>query len=207
MAEFLDRELAWDDEIEKDSEFVLIPEGDYFFTVSGFERGRHEGSEKLPPCPKAIIKLRVELPDGSTQELTHNLFLHSKCEGLLSAFFVGIGQKKHGEKLRMNWNNIIGARGRCKIILRGWTGRNGEAMQSNEIKKFYEPADNSAQVAPAAPVQQSAPVGQTAPAPYSAPPANQQYQQTAPQNAPAAQGGAWSPQNSGQQGVFTPGQW
>jgi len=100
MAEVFDREFAWDDEIEKDSDFVIIPEGDYTFTVSGFERGRHEGSEKLPPCPKAIVKLRVDMPDGTTQELTHNLFLHSKCEGLLSAFFVGIGQKKHGEKLR-----------------------------------------------------------------------------------------------------------
>lgn len=191
MAEVFDREFAWDDEIEKDSDFVLVPEGDYNFTVSGFERGRHDGSEKLPPCPKAIVKLKVELPDGTTQELNHNLFLHSKCEGLLSAFFVGIGQKKHGEKLRMNWNNIIGARGRCKVAVRSWKGKNGEDMQSNEIKKFYEP--DSAQPAP----QQvygypQQPAAQVAPAAPVAP-ASQYY---AP--APAAQQPA--------QGVFTPGQ-
>ncbi len=179
MAEVFDREFAWDDEIEKDSDFVLIPEGDYTFTVSGFERGRHDGSDKLPPCPKAIVKLRIDLPDGNTQELTHNLFLHSKCEGLLSAFFVGIGQKKHGEKLRMNWNNIIGARGRCKIAIRHWKSDKGEG-DSNEIRKFYDPADAPAQPAP---VQQYAPVPQ-----YAAP-------QPAAQTAPAVPAG-----------VFTPGQ-
>lgn len=184
MADVLDRELTWDDEIEKDGDFVLIPEGDYTFTVSGFERGRHDGSDKLPPCPKAIVKLRVELPDGNTQELTHNLFLHSKCEGLLSAFFVGIGQKKHGEKLRMNWNNIIGARGRCKIAIRTWKGKNNEDMQSNEIKKFYDPANAPVPAAQPAPVQQYAPAPQ-----YAAP------QQPAAQPAPAAPAG-----------VFTPGQ-
>lgn len=185
MADVLDRELTWDDEIEKDSDFVLIPEGDYTFTVSGFERGRHDGSDKLPPCPKAIVKLRVELPDGNTQELTHNLFLHSKCEGLLSAFFVGIGQKKHGEKLRMNWNNIIGARGRCKITIRNWKGKNNEDMQSNEIKKFYDPANAPAQPAP---VQQYSPAPQ-----YNAAP--QPAVHSAPQTAPTPQG------------VYTPGQW
>ena len=190
MADIIDRELAWDDEIEKDSDFVLIPEGDYNFTVAGFERGRHDGSEKLPPCPKAIVKLRVELPDGTTQELNHNLFLHSKCEGLLSAFFVGIGQKKHGEKLRMNWNNIIGARGRCKIAVRHWKSDKGEG-DSNEIKKFYEP--EVAQVAPQQmygypqqPAAQAAPAAQVAPAPQYA-------------TAPAAQQPV--------QGVYTPGQW
>jgi len=187
MAEVFDREFAWDDEIEKDSDFVIIPEGDYTFTVSGFERGRHEGSEKLPPCPKAIVKLRVDMPDGTTQELTHNLFLHSKCEGLLSAFFVGIGQKKHGEKLRMNWNNIIGARGRCKINVRHWKNDKGEG-DSNDIKKFYDPADASTQSTPA-PVQQYAPTPQ-----YAAP--QQPAVHSAPQTVPAAP-----------QGVYTPGQW
>ena len=40
----IDRELSWDDEIEKDSgEFILLPEGDYEFTVESFERARYQG--------------------------------------------------------------------------------------------------------------------------------------------------------------------
>ena len=43
MSEVIERELGWDDEIEKDGpEFVLLPEGDYSFEVVGFERARHK---------------------------------------------------------------------------------------------------------------------------------------------------------------------
>ncbi len=179
MSEFnnIDRELNWDDEIVKDSDFVLIPEGDYNFTVTAFDRARHEGSDKLPPCNKAIITLRIALPDGTTQELKHNLFLHSKCEGLLSAFFTAIGQKKKGEPLRMNWGAILGTTGRCKVSVRTWKGKNGEDMRSNDIKKFYAPED-------IAPVQPAS--GQPVAYGYTQPPV-----QPAPATAPS--------------GVFMPG--
>lgn len=140
MSDF-EKEFGWDDEIEKDSdEWVLLPEGDYDFTVTAFERGRHQGSDKLPPCNKAILTLKVEGPEGTTT-ITHNLFLHSKTESMLSAFFCAIGQKKHGEKLRMNWQTVIGARGRCKVYVDKWTGRDGEEKKSNKIKRFYDPEE------------------------------------------------------------------
>lgn len=133
----LDRELGWDDEIEKDSgDFLLLPEGDYDFVVESFERGRHNGSEKLPACNKAMLKLRIDTPDG-TALINHNLFLHTKTEGMISAFFTSIGQKKKGEKIKMNWNAVIGAKGRCKVDIREWIGTDGEKRQSNEIKRFY----------------------------------------------------------------------
>ena len=37
----IERELDWDSEINKESEFTLLPEGDYNFTVVSFERARH----------------------------------------------------------------------------------------------------------------------------------------------------------------------
>ena len=51
----LGRELDWDDSIEKDSDYVLLPEGDYEFVVESVERARHPGSDKIPPCNKAIV--------------------------------------------------------------------------------------------------------------------------------------------------------
>lgn len=133
----MERELGWDDEIEKDgSDFILLPEGDYDFTVESFERGRHNGSEKLPPCNKAILKLRINTPEG-TALINHNLFLHTRTEGMISAFFTSIGQKKKGEKVKMNWNAVIGAKGRCKVGIRKWKGNDGEEHQGNEIKRFY----------------------------------------------------------------------
>lgn len=143
MADF-EREFDWDSEIEKDSDFILLPEGDYDFTVTNFERARHAGSEKLPPCNKAIVSLTVNAPEG-TAVIKHNLFLHSKCEGLLSAFFCAIGLKKHGEKLKMDWNAVVGKKGRCKITTRKWINEKGEEIPSNDIKRFYDPPEQSAQ--------------------------------------------------------------
>ncbi|GAB6170587.1 hypothetical protein JCM15765_00650 [Paradesulfitobacterium aromaticivorans] len=135
------RELNWDDQIENDSpEFVTLPEGDYNFEVIDFERARHAGSDKLPPCNKAIVHIKVQGPEGVTV-IKHNLFLHSITEGMLCSFFTAIGQRKKGEKVSMNWGQVIGSGGRAKIGVRKWKNDQGEEKVFNEIKRFYEPEE------------------------------------------------------------------
>lgn len=131
-----ERELGWDDTIHKDSnDFITLPEGDYDFTVESYDRGRHNGSEKLPPCNKAVLKIRVEGAEGEVT-VTHNLFLHTITEGMLSAFFASIGQKKKGEPLQMNWGMVPGSKGRLKLGIRTYE-KDGETRKINEIKRFY----------------------------------------------------------------------
>ena len=135
------RELSWDEQIENDGpDFTLLPEGDYDFVVVEFERGRHPGSEKLPPCNKAVVHLRFEAPEGVTI-VKHPLFLHTITEGMLCAFFVGIGQRKKGERVTMNWNAVVGSTGRAKLVIQNWTNDKGEVIPMNKVKKFYEPAE------------------------------------------------------------------
>ncbi|MCI9141109.1 MAG: DUF669 domain-containing protein [Lachnospiraceae bacterium] len=142
-----EKELQWDDVIEKDaSEFVLLQEGDYDFTVESFERARHNGSEKLPPCNKAVLKLRIDSEQG-TAYINHNLFLHTITEGMLSAFFSSIGQKKKGEPLRMDWGRVPGSTGRAKVGIHTYKNRDGEERRSNDIKRFY-PKEGAGQAAP-----------------------------------------------------------
>ena len=44
--------MGWDDVLENDGqEYVILPEGDYTYTVTNFERGQFPGGKKLPPCP------------------------------------------------------------------------------------------------------------------------------------------------------------
>lgn len=129
-----DREFDWEDTIQEDAkEFILLPEGDYQFTVTGFERGRHtpnpQNPGKLPACNKAIITIKVETDEGDAV-MTHNLFLHSSTEGMLSAFFGAIGQKKHGEPLKMNWNTVMGAKGVCKVSHREYDGKKYNNVKS-----------------------------------------------------------------------------
>ncbi len=160
----LNREYGWDDAIENDSLFEVLPEGDYDFRVVKFERARHPGSDKLPPCNKAI--LTIELSNGTRRTtIEHHLFLHSKCEGLLCEFFTAIGQRKHGERLVPRWNEVIGSTGTCKVIIDKWTGRNDQPMESNKIRRFYEKGHTITAPAAAASVT-STPVS---PAPASSP--------------------------------------
>lgn len=140
-------ELNWDDPIENDSpDFTILPEGDYDFEVIDFERGRHNGSDKLPPCNKAVVHIKIEGEEG-VSIIRHNLFLHSITEGLLCAFFTGIGQRKKGEKITMNWNKVVGSTGRAKVGIRKWTNDSGEEKIFNEITRFYEP-DESGEIQP-----------------------------------------------------------
>lgn len=137
----LERCLNWDDTIQNDSpDFILLEEGDYDFEVMAFERARHAGSEKLPPCNKAVISIKISVPQGDAI-IKHNLFLHTKTEGMLCAFFTSIGQRKHGEALRMDWNKVIGAKGRCKVSQRKWINSEEKELTGNDIKKFHEPED------------------------------------------------------------------
>jgi hypothetical protein len=138
-----ERELDWDDEIENDSpDFILLAEGEYPFEVYDFERDRHPGSEKLPPCNKAVLKLKVFGENGESVIIKHNLFLHGKTEGLICAFFTAIGHRKHGEKLKMNWNKAIGCRGRAKIGIRKYKPEGKEERQYNEVLRFFDPPEN-----------------------------------------------------------------
>lgn len=140
-----EREFGWDDAIENDSpDFVILPEGDYDFEVIDFERGRHAGSEKLPACNKAVVHIRIQGKEGVTT-IKHQLFLHSKTEGMLCAFFTGIGQRQKGEKVTMNWNTVPGSTGKCKLGIRKYKKDDGEELVFNEIKKFYESAEKPTQ--------------------------------------------------------------
>ena len=132
-------ELDWDSEISRVSEFVLLPEGEYDFVVKKFERAIHNGSEKLSRCKKAVLTIEVSSPDGKKATIEHNLFIHPHTENFVSEFFISIGQMKRGETYKMNWSAVPGAKGRCKVYVDNWKGRDGQDMQSNKIRKFLEP--------------------------------------------------------------------
>ena len=131
--------MDWDSAIESDGQqFIILPEGDYTFTVTGFERGRYPGSAKLPPCNKASLTLTIELPDGQTAARREDLILYRTLEWKLASFFRAIGQKKHGERLVMDWNKVVGAQGRARFKPRTYINRDGEERQTNDLDRFYD---------------------------------------------------------------------
>ncbi|MBO5569061.1 MAG: hypothetical protein J6A79_09070 [Clostridia bacterium] len=133
--------MDWGDAIENDGqEFVVLPEGDYTFTVTNFERGRFPGSAKIPPCNKATLTINIDNDKGSATA-RFDLILYRTLEWKIASFFRCIGQKKHGERVVMDWNKVVGARGRAHIKPRSYT-KDGEERQVNDVDRFldYDPS-------------------------------------------------------------------
>ena len=139
-------EFSWDGTVTQEGEsFVLLPEGDYSFRIQKLERGRFNGSQKMTSCP--IAKLELYISDGKGNEgiIHHDIFLHSFKEREISNFFISIGQKKKGQPFQMNWNNVVGASGKCKVVVNKWLGNDGQEKKNNKIIKFYDPTENAPQ--------------------------------------------------------------
>ncbi len=154
-------ELAWDATIENDGNaFQVLPDGEYPFRVVGMERGRFEGSAKLPPCNMAKVTIEVGDAEGPTVEVIHRLYLHSVTEGLLCQFFRCIGARKSGQKLPMDWAGIVDKTGRCTVTTRDWTNREGKVLQFNQVDRFLDPVEGqTTYVKPMAPFTPPGAVG------------------------------------------------
>lgn len=126
--------LDWDDEILDDGEFTLLEAGDYDFEVTSFERSY----TKKDNAPMAVLKLKVTDDGGASTTITERIVLKRSAEWKLSQFFRSIGQKKHGEKLKMDWNRVLGATGRCEIEVDTYTANNGKEQKNNRVKRFYD---------------------------------------------------------------------
>ena len=89
MKEYLNNDIGldWDDVIENDGrEFILLPAGDYNFTITDFERSRTKDSDKMKACNKAVLTLRVD-SDKGTAFVHTQIVLNRKCEYRISSFF------------------------------------------------------------------------------------------------------------------------
>jgi len=147
-----DGQLGWDDEIQNDSIYTVFPTGVYEFEIVAKKVGLHEPKPdgKLPPCKKVELTVRVYNSDGEYTDIRHTLFMHKRLEGLLCAFFIAIGQRKHGEALKPRWEEVVGSRGRCKVVIREYSDPTDKdkKRQANDVKVFLDPASFPSPVGP-----------------------------------------------------------
>ena len=129
--------MNWDDVIQNESQFVLLPEGIYDFTVTKFEREWFDGSAKIEPCPKAALELTITAPQG-TSVVKENLLLSPKVEWKLCSFFKSIGQKKSGVAFKMDWTKVLGAKGKAEIEINEYVGNDGSQMKNNRVKSYLD---------------------------------------------------------------------
>lgn len=140
----VDKALDWDSKISYEQpDFVTLPAGVYPFTITKVEKKLYEGSRReggLPECPMAEITVEARGKDGISV-FTQRMYLHSRCEGILTQFFTCIGQRKKGEELNMNWNAVEGSSGWAVLKVREFTTRNGNDMTVNDVQRWLAPDD------------------------------------------------------------------
>ncbi|MCD8013338.1 MAG: hypothetical protein LUG99_09210 [Lachnospiraceae bacterium] len=129
--------MDWDDAIENDGqEFVILEEGDYNFEVVDYERGRFPGGKKIPACNKVTFTLQVRTDKGVANCFT-DLIWYRSMEWKIASFFRCIGQKKKDQRLVIDWNDIIGRKGRAHFKPATYE-KDGEERSKNDVTRFYD---------------------------------------------------------------------
>ena len=147
----------WDDEVEnpdEGGEFITLDPGVYEFECTKFEREKWKGSAKIP----AGTWVAVLTFDVAGATIRHKFFLWSTCDGINAQFLISAGLRKHGDVLKMNFQDAVGCTGWCKVTNRAGQGKyDGKVF--NEIDRFLEHAPEDPprqQAATPAPQQQQA---------------------------------------------------
>lgn len=165
MIEGFDKEYDWDTEIGEEANvnpFVILPDGEYPFTVTALERGYYEGNPEKgkKPCLKAMLMIEVDGGEHGTAYVKENIFVKPENAWKIKQFFVSIGLvREDAERFIPQWNSIVGCVGRCRTRKHQFKAKNGDMVDTNDIKKFLPPSTGTlaapvmTQPAQAAPTQ------------------------------------------------------
>lgn len=142
--EYEDILYGWEQSIDGDESQgsqPLLKEGDYDFEVISFERksGTTQQNGRTVDCLIAEYKIKVK--DGNdSRTITESLYLKSSVKWKIQQFFLSIGDRKHGEEFKPNWQGAVGKTGRCHVIVEKFIGkRDNKEHETNKIGKYLEP--------------------------------------------------------------------
>ncbi|BBM17345.1 hypothetical protein G15_0988 [Enterococcus avium] len=142
--------IGWGDSFNaEESTFTLFPDGEYPFTVTGFERKIYDGnSTKIQNgTPYAEIEMEFIGAEGTTK-VFDRLYMVKKWQWKLTQFFTGIGQAPViGQPFAPNWGNVVGSRGNAKLKVNKYTKKDGSPGENNQIDEYLAPAANNGVVA------------------------------------------------------------
>lgn len=147
MAQDLGQAFSWDDNAQvQDSQFELLPNGEYDYEVTSFKRERFDGSAKMAACPVAVIQLRCTNAQASGTGFCR-LFLNSKVIWKITAFFKSCGllspDTPEGTSFPMSlFEQVVGHTGKVKVTVTK-SESNGRTYENNEFQ-FVVPKASAA---------------------------------------------------------------
>ena len=131
--------LGWDDEAKvQDNQYEVLPEGVYTYEVVNFKREHFDGSDKMSPCPVAVLQLKCT---NQATGITGTSFFKS-CS-LLDP------NAAEGSNMPMSlFNNCVGCTGTVKVKVSKST-KGGKTYENNEFNFGVPKGGTPAQTAPA----------------------------------------------------------
>lgn len=129
--------FTWDEEFTvcEVPEFVCLPKGVYEFTIVESSLGRFNGSDKLPPCDMAEVRIAVEGDEGKA-DITDRFYCCKKMKYKLSSFLQTIGLVHAGDRIMIDWPKLVGRKGRVSLSKREYNGR-----EYNQVDFYVLPKD------------------------------------------------------------------
>ena len=127
--------LGWDDAFDE-GEFIILPEGDYHFTITNFEKAYFNGSDKLPAAPMAVVEMTIPY-EGNDVKVKYQLILCKTLAFKSHQLFESVGLIKKGcGKVQLPWDQLFGKSGICEVTHREYNG-----STYNNINRCYAPED------------------------------------------------------------------
>lgn len=122
-----------------DNSFVVLPDGDYHFTVESHEIG-YSSSDKLPPNTQQIV-CYLEIPFNKngeiiTAKVRNSLNVYKKALFAIRQFVECIGMVPEKGKSAVDMDKIDGKTGICALTT--IEGKNGN--EYNQVQRFYPPS-------------------------------------------------------------------
>lgn len=124
--------------------YVLLPEGDYEFTIVDLKESRHQDvGGKVGNCKQVNPVFRVKNPeDGSSVDIENfNLYMWNSrgCLGMIAQYYDSIGLHKKGDPIHFDWakDHHIGKTGKLQIKHETYKKKDGTDGTSMKISKLY----------------------------------------------------------------------
>ena len=130
---------CWDDSAQvQDSQYELLPAGEYDYEVTSFKRERFDGSAKMAACPIAVLQLKCTNAQASGTGFCR-LFLNSKVLWRITQFFKSCGlldpNTPEGTSFPMSlFEQATGCTGKVKVTVTKSTGSNGKTYENNDFQ-------------------------------------------------------------------------
>lgn len=130
----LGQALGWGDDLDVSAAVQKLAEGPATFEVAMVARSRFEGSEKICPCPMAVLTLRVRDKEGQVADIERNVILNSKMAWLIGDLMRSVGLLGEGSgtiKSSM-WDQLEGRKGVCEVV----TVTSGRGTTYSSVERF-----------------------------------------------------------------------